>query len=311
MPAHVSKATPASPRRRARSTPDQPPVTRRPRRAAAGASRPSGTVLDIPLAALGESGRNPRRKLHAIDELAESLTAHGLLQPVVVRVRAPGKYELIAGHRRVAAARQLGWASIQAVVRSADEDNAYLLTLVENLQRSDLTPREEADALAVLIRQRGWTTRQVAAEIHRSQPFVSKRLRVFEDDMLAPAVLGDQLSLSSAEELLTVPDRYRYDLLARAVKGGWEHAEVRAAVRERRFESNRTGSRRPGMSRRVHDLRAELRDVRAEDLTAADRRELRQLLVELRMLAQASPKAGREPIFPPLPAAVAGRRSRA
>jgi ParB family chromosome partitioning protein len=277
--------------------------------APSASSTPESQVWQIPVATITDSKRNPRRRLSAIDQLAASIQEHGLLQPVVVRKQPRNRFQLVAGHRRVAAARQLGWETIPALVRSANEDEAYLLTLVENLQRTDLNPREEADALAVLVRERGWSTRQVAAAIQRSQAFVSKRLRVFEDPMLAPAVLADQLPLSSAEELLTVPDRYRYDLLARAVEGQWEHAQIRAAIRERRFESNRGESRRPGLSRRVNDLRQELRDVGAQDLTTADRRELRLLFVELGMLARASPNGRQEPVFPPLPAARASRRT--
>ncbi|MGI9147978.1 MAG: ParB/RepB/Spo0J family partition protein [Chloroflexota bacterium] len=147
--------------------------------------------------------RNPRRKLTGIEELASSLQQHGLLQPIVVRL-VGDEYQLVAGHRRLAAARALGWERVPAIIRRETEDDAYVLTLVENLQRVDLSPRDEASALEVLVRERGWTTREVAAAISRSQGFVSKRLRVFEDAMLAPLVMGGRLSVSAAEELLTV-----------------------------------------------------------------------------------------------------------
>jgi ParB family transcriptional regulator, chromosome partitioning protein len=134
------------------------------------------------------------------------------LTPVVVR-GVDGIYELIAGHRRVAAARQLGWADIAAVVRDENEDRAYLLTLTENLQREDLTPKEEAAALEVLVRERGWTTRQVGEKIKRSHAYVSRRLRVFEDPVLAPLVLERKLLVSTAEKLLQAHDEQtRQDL---------------------------------------------------------------------------------------------------
>jgi ParB/RepB/Spo0J family partition protein len=98
---------------------------------------------------------------------------------VVVRRHGAG-YELIAGHRRVEAAKVLGWTSIPAIVRHESDDQAYILTLVENLQREDLSPKEEAAALEVLVRERGWSTRQVGEAIKRSAMYVSKRLRVFE-----------------------------------------------------------------------------------------------------------------------------------
>ena len=108
---------------------------------------------------------------------------------MVVRRRGDG-YELIAGHRRFQAAKVLGWTEIAAVVRDETDDQAYILTLVENLQREDLTPREEAAALEVLVRERGWTTRQVGEAIKRSHMYVSRRLRVFDDNITGAAGAG-------------------------------------------------------------------------------------------------------------------------
>src|SRR5207248_9368565 len=134
-------------------------------------------------------------------ELTDSYRAHGILQPVVAR-RAGATYELVAGHRRLEAAKLLGWTEIAAVVRDETDDQAYILTLVENLQREDLTPKEEAAALEVLMRERGWSTRQVGEAVKRSAMYVSRRLRVFDDPVRAPLVLHDGLAVSTAEELL-------------------------------------------------------------------------------------------------------------
>ncbi len=148
-------------------------------------------------------------------------------------VRKKGKkYELIAGHRRVAAVQSIDWAEVPAIVREESAERAYLLTLVENLQRDDLTPREEADALAELVRARNWSTHQVADAINRSQAYVSKRIRVFDDELLRPAVLEHRLTVSAAEELLALPPERRRVILEEAVAQGWDQAMVRAAVRE-------------------------------------------------------------------------------
>lgn len=264
----------------------------------AAAHDPAFEVQHIPVASIDASARNPRRGLDSLDELAASIREHGLLQPVVVR-RAGDRFELIAGHRRLAAMRELGWQTAPAIVRSADVDQAYILTLVENLQRADLRPTEEAAALETLVRERGWTTRQVAAAIQRSQAYVSKRLRVFEDPLLAPAVLANQLSVSAAEELLTLSDASRYELLSQAIDQHWDRQRVRAAARDR-FAANRRRGRPPGLTRRIHNFRTELRSVTAEQLTEADRRELRLLFSELALLARA-PTGPRRRIFPALP----------
>jgi ParB family chromosome partitioning protein len=273
---------------------------------ASGRTRTSGAVaassevlevLHLPLASIEVGGHNPRRSLGELDELAASIAEHGLLQPVVVR-QTGDRFELIAGHRRLEALRKLGRDHVPAIVRGADADQAYVLTLVENLQRVDLRPTDEALALEKLIRERGWTTRQVAAAIKRSQAYVSKRLRVFEDPLLAPAVLANQLSVSAAEELLAASEDTRYELLSRAIELGWDRQKVRVAIRDR-FAPR--GTRPPGLTRRIHQFRVEIRDIAAYQLKEADRRELRQLFSELGIMARAT-IVPRHRVFPPLPA---------
>ena len=128
----------------------------------------------------------------------------------------------------------------------ATDEEAYLLTIVDNLQRQDLSPREESAALEALVRERGWSTRQVAAAISRSQAFVSKRLRVFDDPALGPAVLSNQLSVSAAEELLSIPAPQRPELLRKIVRvasGTWRACarrwSPRASARSRWLRRDR------------------------------------------------------------------------
>ncbi len=287
-------------------------------------------VVQLPLHLVQPSSTNPRRDMGAIDELAESLRAHGLLQPVVVRPRARF-YELIAGHRRLAAAQRLGWKTIPALVRAADADQGDVLQMVENLQRQDLSPDEEAAGLAGLMRRNGWSTREVAHAIKRSQTYVSKRVRVYEDPVLRRAVLDHGLPPSAAEELLPLEAADRALLAERAVRESWGVAELREAVRSgpgagtgpdpahgadedepaalvvRLSEHHSAGPRRPrGFTTMLKVLRAVVRRVLPQDLTEADRRELRLLFVDLALLAKAAP-AQRDVILPPLEAA-RGRR---
>lgn len=185
------------------------------------------------------SPRNPRRTMD-VAELVQSIAAYGLLQPVVLR-RTGARYELIAGHRRLAAVKLLGerypsdprWREIDAVLRDADPDQGLILTLVENLQREDLDPREEAAALEVLVREHGYSTRKVGEAIHRGPMYVSRRLRVFEDPALAGPVLVNQMTVSLAEELLVVKEpQLRSALAERAIAEGWGHQEARRAAAE-------------------------------------------------------------------------------
>jgi ParB family chromosome partitioning protein len=214
----------------------------------------------IPIEAIDvDPALNPRHGLADIDELAASIRAHGLLQPVVVRrdPRRRGRYQLVAGHRRLAALQQLAqedpagrWARVPATVRNLEsDDDAYVLTLVENLQRDDLSPREESEALARLVRERKWSTRRVASAIKRSQGFVSKRLRVYEDRSLRTLILRDQIPTTVAEELLTAPDDQRPRLAKQAAAEQWDQRRARAEAR------GYTAPFHPRLREHVADLR--------------------------------------------------------
>jgi ParB family chromosome partitioning protein len=209
--------------------------------AGAEASVERGTILTVPLEAITvDPASNPRRRFVDIEGLAASIRGHGLLQPLVVR-RDPdhaGRYRLVAGHRRLAALQLLAerhprtvQAPVSVVLRDENAEEAYLLTLIENLQREELSPREEAEALGRLVRERHWSTRQVAAAIHRSQPYVSRRLRVYDDKVLRPLVLGNQLPISVAEELLAADPERRSDLARRAAREQWDQKHARAEAR--------------------------------------------------------------------------------
>jgi ParB family chromosome partitioning protein len=266
--------------------------------------REASETRRIPLDAIQSSPRNPRAGLPLVEELAESIRAYGLLQPIVLRPFGEG-YEVVAGHRRLAAVHTLGWSDIPAVVRRADDGEAFLLTLVENLQRSDLSAREESRALETLVRERGWSTRQVAEAIKRSPAYVSKRLRVFEDPVLSPLVLQNRITISAAEELLTLTPERRRLLARRAADERWDHARVRAAVKSRRHRAP-ADQRRSGVVRSARALRGVLRDVQPHELTDAQRRELRLLFMDLALLAKAPPEK-REIVFPPLPVVTSRR----
>ena len=122
----------------------------------------------------------PRKRFESEDVtgLAESIKAQGLIQPVLLRPRLEGGYELIAGERRWRAAREAGITTVPAVVREADDRDTLLLGLVENVAREDLTPIEEARAFAVLIDEFGFALGEVAERVGRSKPTVSNRIRL-------------------------------------------------------------------------------------------------------------------------------------
>jgi ParB family chromosome partitioning protein len=255
------------------------------------------SITALPVDQIEPSPRNPRQSLEHLDELAESIQAYGLLQPIVVRAQEDGRFEVIAGHRRLAAVQSLGWSAVPAIVRAADEGDAFLLALIENLQRDDLTPREEAEALEILVRERGMSTRQVAQAVKRSASYVSRRLRVFEDPVLAPLVLQSALSISVAEELLPLPAARKRALAQQAADEGWDRPRVRLAAAGQVDDAE---LRQPALARRARELRMALREKPPGSLTDAERRELRLLFRDLAILAKA-PVEDRPIVIPPIP----------
>jgi len=203
--------------------------------------------------------RQPRKRFEGegVSGLAESIKAQGLIQPIVVRPRLEGGYELIAGERRWRAAREAGVATVPAVVREADDRDTLLLGLVENVAREDLSPVEEARAYAVLIDEFGLSLGDVAERVGKSKPAVSNRIRLLElpEDVLA--MIGrHELSEGHARAVLAVPDHEeRRKLAKRIVREG---LSVRAAERAARWAGARTKERRfttvdPQLAARIKD----------------------------------------------------------
>ena len=217
--------------------------------------------------------------------------------------RIDGEFEVVAGHRRLAAVQLLGWDGVPAIVRDAADTEAYLLTLIENLQRDGLSPHEESRALEVLLRERRWSTRQVADAIKRSPAYVSKRLRVFEDDTLAPLVLQNKLAVSVAEELLIVPPLQRRRLAQRAIAEAWDRTTLRAETRrpKRPADARRGAGRTKSLLGQLRTLRAMLRDIQFWELEESHRREMRRLFIDLAALGRAPTEKRDAPIFPALP----------
>lgn len=163
-----------------------------------GADAPGAVTLEIPLADLEANPLQPRRHFEqaALEELATTIREHGVLTPVVVR-RGPGGYQIIAGERRIRAARMAGLTRIPAVLKEASDAQALQMALVENLQREDLNPVEAAEAYRRLVEEFGLTQEEVAGRLGR-----------------------DRSSVANAVRLLRLPKRVRDDLAAGVLSEG-------------------------------------------------------------------------------------------
>jgi ParB family chromosome partitioning protein len=193
-------------------------------------------LAQLPVDAIYPNPRQPRRRFdhEATSGLAESIRSQGVVQPVLVRPRDAGGWELIAGERRWRAAREAGVATVPAVVRQADDRDSLLLALVENVAREQLSPVEEARAYAALVDEFALSLGDVAERVGRSKPSVSNRLRLLElpDDVLGMVERGE-LTEGHARAVLAVPDQEgRRRLVRQIVRRG---LSVRAAERAARW----------------------------------------------------------------------------
>ncbi|MBK1701196.1 ParB/RepB/Spo0J family partition protein [Thiococcus pfennigii] len=162
-------------------------------------------VARLPVDLIQRGRYQPRRAFDpdSLRELADSIAAQGVLQPIVVRPIEAGRYEIIAGERRWRAAQQAGLGEIPVVVRDVDEQAAVAIGLIENIQRDDLTPLEEAEALQRLLGEFGLTHQQVAEALGKSRTSVTNLLRLLDlnDDVKAHLAAG-RLEMGHARALL-------------------------------------------------------------------------------------------------------------
>jgi ParB family chromosome partitioning protein len=197
-----------------------------------GGSAGEAELLHIPVEAIHPNPRQPRRRFEpeATAGLAASIRHQGVLQPVVVRRRSEGGYELIAGERRWRAAREAGAPTLPALVRDVDDRDTLLLGLVENVARENLSPVEEARAYAVLTDEFDLSLGDVAERVGRSKSSVSNRLRLLElpEEVLWMLVRGD-ITEGHARAVLSLADDDARLRLARRIAA--DGMTVRAAER--------------------------------------------------------------------------------
>ena len=224
----------------------------------------------IPLNLIDPNPRQPRATFpdQELRELAESVRARGVLQPVLVTARAGGRYELIAGERRLRAAGLAGLERIPALVRSTEDGERLELALIENMAREDLNPVETARACAALIDELGLSKEEVGRRVGRSRAAISNTVRLLDlpDEVLAMLESGE-LSEGHGRAILQARDREAQKALAReARKRGLSVRETES--RARAHDGPRSGSRRTRPALVPADLLDACREIE-ETLIAA------------------------------------------
>ena len=254
-------------------------------------------LLELPVDAVHPNPKQPRRRFdgEAGTGLAESIKRQGIIQPLIVRPRDAGGYEIVAGERRWRAAREAGVATVPAVVRESDDRDTLLIGLIENVAREQLTPVEEARAYASLLDEFQLSLGDVADRVGRSKPSVSNRIRLLDlpDDVLGMVERG-QLTEGHARAVLAVPDHEGRRRLAReivqkglSVRAAEERAKWAGAKQKPRA---RTAPVDPALAARARDAVERLTGFRARvtssriELSFADEHELAELVEALERL---------------------------
>lgn len=178
-----------------------------------------GQSVTLRLSEIEPNRDQPRKQFEpqALEELAQSIRTHGILQPLLVRPMADGRYQLVAGERRYRAARLAGLEQVPVTIREMDDKETAAVALVENLQREDLNPLEEAAGYDHLMRIYGLTQEETADVVHKSRPAVANALRLLAlPRSVAELVRDGKLSAGHARALLSFPDEASIEAAATA-----------------------------------------------------------------------------------------------
>ncbi len=221
----------------------------------------SGGLKELAVTAIGPNPYQPRREIDEpqLKELADSIQASGLLQPVVVRPRPNGRYELIAGERRWRAVQRLGWARIPAVVREVDDRSLLTLALIENLQRDDLSAVDAALGYQRLMQEFDIPQQEVARLVGKDRSTVSNTLRLLRlpEEVLA-LIQHRKITEGHGRALLALTNLTEITRLAReAAAAGWSVRDLEVRVRGEQLHA-------PSLPRRIRRPKAEPRNPSAD-----------------------------------------------
>lgn len=195
----------------------------------------AGRPLEVPIGQVRQADHQPRTAFReeSLQELVDSIRTNGVIQPIIVRQAAANDYIIIAGERRWRAAQRAGLERVPVVVREATDAEAYELALVENIQRDDLGPLEEAEAYHHLIDAYDLTQEEVALRVGKNRTTVTNALRLLKlPSTLREYVASGHLTGGHARALLTAPDEaLQVDLAESAVNEGWSVRETERRAR--------------------------------------------------------------------------------
>jgi ParB family chromosome partitioning protein len=229
----------------------------------AAAATPAGTPMLLLLADLMPGAYQPRTRMDegALYELAESIKAQGIMQPILVRPvsatqRGAARYEIIAGERRFRAARLAGLTEVPALVREVPDEAAAAMALIENIQREDLNPLEEAQGLKRLIDEFGLTHEQTAQAVGKSRSAASNLLRLLNlAEPVQTMLMAGDIDMGHARALLALDGAVQITAANQVSARKLSVREAEALVKRLNTEFNLTSPRKPAASDKPGDVR--------------------------------------------------------
>ncbi|AZR58631.1 ParB/RepB/Spo0J family partition protein [Eikenella corrodens] len=233
-------------------------------------------LTSVPVRDIKPGRYQPRSQMddEGLQELADSIKAQGVIQPVIVREHGLSQYELIAGERRWRASQLAGLAEIPVVIKSIGDEAALAIGLIENIQRENLNPIEEAQGLKRLVDEFGLTHETVAKAVGRSRSAVSNSLRLLAlPEPVQEMLFLRQLEMGHARALLPLPVMEQLSLAQKAVKNGWSVREVerRSQLAQQVPQEKKSKTVSPDI-RYLNEALTEKLGVRAEVQTANHKR---------------------------------------
>ena len=229
---------------------------------APAAGAPQGQLRDIPVAWIHRNPDQPRRHFDeaALDELAESIRRHGLLQPITVTPLGGDAYAIVAGERRWRAVQRARLDTIPVVIREVEQQERVELSLIENIQREQLNAFEEGDAFNMLMSQHGLTQEDVATAVKKSRSHVANLARLADqtEQPVRALVIAGKLSMGHARALLGRPDAL--SLANEAIAKGWSVRQIENVSKNGRDAAKR-GSKANVVDADVQQLERQLSDV--------------------------------------------------
>jgi len=252
-----------------RKTPSTRTPAKKPAKAAEAEPAAEGELKYIDINDIKPNASQPRKNFDEdkLEELAESIDKHGVIQPVVLRSAGAG-YEIVAGERRWRAARMVGLKEIPCIVRELTDEENMLLAIIENMQRENLDPIEEAEGLKKMIDTYGLTQEQVSRGVGKSRPYITNSLRLLKlPEKIRYLISDGSLSVGHARALAAIKDSKTQDRLAeRAVKEGLSVRQIERLAQEKsaREKTRKTRKTKSADEKRVE---TELREALGTKVT--------------------------------------------